>query len=317
MSNSPEVATAGQEHGLLPSLGEEQLAVFWARIVEHLDAGRRTAGKFVSRQSVDDVVHSAAVRYLESFHRPVNPAIFPATAAQFRGEFLKTVQNYAIDCVRDTHVGEHPIHSHWAQAPEPVVGGRNCANRELDRVFARNDHGEYDAPAPTERHPKEDLDELHQILRSHLEDLSPMQTAIVVETFFEKRKRAEVAARHGISVSTYDNHLQAAFRALRASFKGVVEIASGIDMPPWYDVVEDLCDRYDARQQRRMLRKKEKRSSIEGKRGNSEGKRRNLEGERANSGGERANSGGERSNFEGERRNAAREGDERSRAGAA
>ena len=270
MSNFPEVAPAGEGHALTSSLSEEQLSTFWAGVVANLDAAQRTARKFVSRQNVEDVAHSAAILYLESFQRPVNPAAFPATDAEFRGEFLRIVRNHAIDCVRDTKIGERPIHAHWGDAPEPVVGGRNCADRELDRVFARNDHGEYDAPAPTERHPKEDLDELHHILRAHLEDLSPMQEAVIVEMYLEERERREVAERHGIQVTTCDNHKQAAFRALRASFKGVVDFASGIDLPPWYDVIEDLCERYAVRQLHRASDKKVKQSKIQREGGNSE-----------------------------------------------
>ena len=43
----------------------------------------------------------------------------------------------------------------WAKAPEPSVGGRKVADRELDRVFARNDDGEYDAPARAELRAKD------------------------------------------------------------------------------------------------------------------------------------------------------------------
>lgn len=114
-------------------------------------------------------------------------------------------------------------------------------------VFASEDRCEYDAPAPTERHPKEDLDELLGILRCHIEDLSPRQQTMLEEIFFEHRKRAEVAERHGISVSTYDNHLQAAFRAVRASMEGVVNISCDVDCPSWYDRIEDLLERRAAR----------------------------------------------------------------------
>jgi DNA-directed RNA polymerase specialized sigma24 family protein len=78
---------------------------------------------------------------------------------------------------------------------------RRVADRELDRAFARNDEHEYDAPAPAQRHAKEDLGEFRHNLESHQDDLSPMQRAVMVETFFEERKRAEVAQCHGISPS--------------------------------------------------------------------------------------------------------------------
>jgi DNA-binding CsgD family transcriptional regulator len=40
-----------------------------------------------------------------------------------------------------------------------------------------------------------------------------MQCQIILETLFERRKRAEVAPRLGISEHTYDNHVQDAFRS--------------------------------------------------------------------------------------------------------
>ena len=158
MSNSSEVATAGEEQ--LPSapLSDAQLSGFWDGIVANLDAARRMAARFVSRESAEDVAHSALVLFKESLEDPKKPAPFPATADQFRRRFLAIVRNHAIDCVRPSVVAERPVHSHWAEAPEPVVGGRKIADRELDRVFARNDEGEYDAPAPTERRAKDGLD---------------------------------------------------------------------------------------------------------------------------------------------------------------
>ena len=128
-----------------------------------------------------------------------------------------------------------------------------------------------------------DLDELHEILRNHLEDLSQTQYDIIVETFYEKRKRAEVAARHGISVSTYDNHLQAAFRTLRASLKGVVDISRDMDLSPWYDRAEELLERHAAAQLRRVPGKNGKPSSSEGEGRNIEGDRSNIERDRGKS----------------------------------
>ena len=265
MSNSAEVAIAGASTSTAPSLSEAQVSAFWAGIVANIDAARRMARQFVSRQNVEDVVNSAAVLFIESFERPNKPAPFPATDDEFRGRFLAIVRNHAIDCVRDSDGLESP-HFNWGIVREPVVGGRKVADRELDRVFARNDQGKYDAPAPTQRRDKDDLDALHQILQNHLEDLSQMQYEIIVETFFEKRKRAEIAARHGISVSTYDNHLQAAFRSLRGSLKGVVDIARGMDISPWYDLVDELLERHVAAQRHRVSRKKGERSNCEGER---------------------------------------------------
>ena len=110
---------------------------------------------------------------------------------------------------------ERPIHSHWGTAPEPIASGRKVADCELDQIFARNDNGKYDAPAPAERRAKDDIVELHLILRCHLSDLPRMQRRVILETLVEGHKRAEIAQRLGISVNTDDNHRQAAFRSLR------------------------------------------------------------------------------------------------------
>src|SRR5690349_11462742 len=42
---------------------------------------------------------------------------------------------------------------------------------------------------------------------------SSYQHEIIDETFFEGRTRAQIVKRRGISESTYDNHVQAAYRA--------------------------------------------------------------------------------------------------------
>jgi hypothetical protein len=139
-----------------------------------------------------------------------------------------------------------------------------------------------------------------------LEDLSQTQYEMIVETFFEKRKRAEVAARHGISVFTYDNHLQAAFRSLRQLLKQDAEMFTNVDRPLWCDRIEQLCERHAAAQLCRT-------SGRKGKRSTSEGERSNVRGERANFEGERADFEGERANFEGERSHSAHEGDKNSR----
>jgi hypothetical protein len=120
-----------------------------------------------------------------------------------------------------------------------------------------------------------DVDELHQILRYHIDDLSQTQGEITEETFFEHRKRAEVAARHGISVHTYDNHLQAAYRSLRDSMKTLVDSSTDLDRPYCYDLVEELIERYSAKSPRRLSAKKGKRSTSKGDRSNSERDRGN------------------------------------------
>jgi len=273
MSNSAEVATVGAGNSTSSSLSEAQLSAFWAGIVANLDAARGMAAQFVSRQSVEDVVNSAAIRFIEWLERPKKPVPFPKTDDDFRREFLFIVRNYAIDCVRDPNGTERPIHSHWAKAPEPIVGGRKVADRTLDSVFARNDQAQYDAPVPAEQCTKEDIAELHQILRYHLADLPLKQRQVIRETFFEGRKRAEVARRHNMRVKTYDNHLQAAFRSLRYLLSQTAKEFAHVERSRWYDLIEELRKPYRPPRLRRAAGKKGERSNFEGERRNSERER--------------------------------------------
>src|SRR5690348_2893350 len=139
LSTSDEVAGAGKAPSTPGSLSEAQLATFWRGIVANLDPARRMAARFVSSQSVEDVVNSAAVLFVENAQRSKKPEPFPANEDRFRRKFLKMVRNHALDCVRDSKRPACPAHSHWGIDPEPLVGGHNLANRELDTVFARND----------------------------------------------------------------------------------------------------------------------------------------------------------------------------------
>src|SRR4029077_12690966 len=116
-----------------PALSEAQLDAFWAGIIVNLDAARRVARKIVSRQNVDDVVHTAALRFVESLQGP-EPSPCPATDGQLRALFLDIVRRHAIDCGRDSKRPPLPIHSHWGMVWEPVVSGHNVADRELDSV---------------------------------------------------------------------------------------------------------------------------------------------------------------------------------------
>jgi len=308
-----------------PSLSEAQLAAFWAGIVANRAAAKRTAARFVSKDSVEDVVHTAAVLFVEDAQRrSTDPEPFPATPDRFRRKFLKMVRNHALDCVRDSKRPACNIHSHWGIDPEPELRGRNVADRELDTVFARNDHGNYDAPVPTVSRDKDDLNGLHYILRNHMEDLSQTQREILVESFFKEEKRADIAARRGITESTYDNHRQAAFKALRESLAVDVEVSTGIDRSTWYDLVEELIERRAASLRGRSSSKKGKRpnserkgGNLERKRGNPEDKRVNLEGKRRNPRGERRNVERERRALKGERSNSAHERGNNLREGAA
>jgi RNA polymerase sigma factor (sigma-70 family) len=279
ISNSDEGATPGEAQSTSGSLSEAQLATFWSGIVANLEAARGMAVRFVSKQSVDDVVNTAALKFVENAQRSKKPEPFPATADRFRRKFLTMVRNHALDCVRESKRPEPTIHFHWGIDPEPVVGGRNVADRELNTVFARNDHGKYDAPAPTVQCAEDDPNALYYILRNHMEDLSPTQREIFIETYFEEQPREEIAARRGISLNTYDNHRKAACSKLCASIMGVVDLATHIDLPDWYVRIGKMIKRHAAKQQRRASSKKEKCSNSGGKRSNSGGERSNSRGE--------------------------------------
>lgn len=284
--NPPE--TAGPVEMLL---SEAQLSACWAGIVANLDAARRIAARFVSKQSVDDIVHTAAVLFVECAQRSTTPEPFPADEERFRRKFLTTVRNHAIDCLRESKRPPCPVHSHWGVDPELTVAGRNLADRELDTVFARNDQGKYDAPAPTVRDAQDDLDGLHNILCNHMEELSQTQREIIQETYFEEQPRDEIVARRGISSNTYDNHRKAACSRLRDSMMAVVDFATDIDLPVWYDRIEEMNKRHAARQRRRASRKNAKCSSSGGDHSNFEGDHSNFEGDRSNSGGDAAKNG--------------------------
>jgi DNA-directed RNA polymerase specialized sigma24 family protein len=265
-SNSDEGATAGEAQSTSGSLSEAQLDACWAGIVANRDAARRMAARIVSKHSVEDVVHTAALLLVENAQRSNAPQPFPATPDRFRRKFLTTVRNHALKCIGNSKRPACPVHSHWGIDPEPFVGGHNLANRELDTLFARNDRGTYDAPAPTVRGAKDDLNGLHDILRSHMEDLSQTQREIIDEAYFKELPRDEIAARRGISLNTYDNHKKAACRKLRDSMMAVAAFSTDIDLPDWYDRIEEMGKRHAARQQRRASRKKEIRSSAGGDR---------------------------------------------------
>jgi RNA polymerase sigma factor (sigma-70 family) len=279
ISNSDEGATPGEAQSTSGSLSEDQLATFWSGIVANLDAARRMAAQFVSSQIVEDVVNTVAVLFVENAQQSKKPEPFPASEDRFRRKFLKMVRNHALDCVRNRKQPACPIHSHWGIDPEPVVGGHNVSNRGLDTVFARNDKGQYDAPAPTVLHAKDDLNGLHAILHSHMEDLSPTQREIIIETYFEGKSRKEIAAHRGISLRTYDNHRKAACSGLRESMMAVVDFSTDIDLPDWYDRIEEMNKRHAAAQRRRASRKKEKRSNSGGTRSNFAGDRNNSRGD--------------------------------------
>jgi len=86
--------------------------------------------------------------------------------------------------------------------------------------------------------------------------------------------------RRGISESTYDNDLQAAYRSLRTGMMAVVETSTDFDRPYWYDLVETLNGRHTARELRRTSRKKGKRSTYQHERSSFTGKASTVPPER-------------------------------------
>lgn len=265
------------------SLSDAQLATFWKRIVENRDAALGVAARSGSKQSAEDIVHTAALLFVENAQRSKKSEPFPASEERFRRTFLKIVKNHARDCVRDSKRPACPVHSHWGIDPDLFINGRNLADRELDTVFARNDEGKYDAPAPRVRRAQDDLDVLHYILRSHMQDLSQTEREIIDEAYFQGLSRDEIAARRGISLYTYDNHRKAACAKLRDSMTAVVDFFPDIDLPDWYDRVGEMSKRHAASQRRRASRKKGNRSSSERDRSNFEGEKSNFERDQSNS----------------------------------
>lgn len=247
----------------MSSLTDAQIAAFWDGILSSRDAARRMALLFVKRQDVDDVVDAAAIQFIESLTRPEKPAPFPKTEDELRSRFLAIVRNYALDCIRDGTGAECPVHSHWGLEQEPAVGGRKVADRALDQVFARNDHGRYDAPAPAEPCDQDVAERRERILRRMVSELPPMQRMVIEETFFEGRKRGEIARRHGIMPKTYDNHYQAALRALRVRLIEEAQASTGDDRLLWYDLIDEMSERLAATRLRRAPHTKRDPSTIE------------------------------------------------------
>lgn len=238
-----------------PPLSEEEYAAFWNRILAHQNAAHRMAARFVARRNAKDVVHTAAVRCVESLPWSKKRNQLLTNVDAFRRWFLKAVRNHAINCAHIEGV-EPPVHANWGMVTEPDFAGRRAGDRELDHTFARNDHGEYDAPAPVERRPQDDVEKLREILREHMDDLPPMQREVIYQNLFEGRKRSEVAQRLGISEKTYDAHRAAAFRFLRVSLPQDSLAYPELDRSVWYDVFEELSERCEARLRRRSSAKK-------------------------------------------------------------
>ena len=70
--------------------------------------------------------------------------------------------------------------------------------------------------------------------------MTRMQRQMIHEAFFEGRKRAEILQRVGISVNTYDNHLQAALRSVRHLLRQDADEFTDVDRSRWCDLIEEL-----------------------------------------------------------------------------
>lgn len=126
-----------------------------------------------------------------------------------------------------------------------------------------------------------------------MDDLSQTQRDIIDEAYFAEQSPGEIARRRGISLNTYHNHRKAAFSKLRDSMMAVVDFSTDIDLPDWYDRIEEMSKRHAARQRRRASSKKENGSSSGADRSSSGG-------DGSSSGGDCSSSGGDCSNFEGD-----------------
>ena len=112
-----------------------------------------------------------------------------------------------------------------------------------------------------------------------MEELSQTQREIIHEAYFEEQPRDEIAARRGISLNTHDNHRKAACRTLRDSMMAVVDFCADIELPDWYDRIEEMNEQHASRQRPRASSKKENRSTFGGDRSNFEGDRSNSRGD--------------------------------------
>lgn len=153
--------------------------------------------------------------------------------------------------MRNAHVYPRFLASEEEEAKRPVVkyGGRHRINlgvyvREgprrvhgnpprsgADGVFARNDQGNYDAPATTVRRASVNVDGLPHMSGNHLDNMSQTHREIVVDQFVEEWKGASIAARRGIRVNTSCTHSAAAFNTLRHSITTVAALSTEIDLP--------------------------------------------------------------------------------------
>lgn len=149
--------------------------------------------------------------------------------------------------------------------------------------FARKDRGNYDASAPAVRRAKHDLNGVHDILRSHLDDVSQTQRDITLEAYFEEQSPDKIVGRRGSSLNDRDNHRKAPCSRLRDSITSVVDSCADRYLRAWYDRVEEMNEQHAASQRRRAARNRENRSSFGGDCSNFGGDPSNFEGDASNS----------------------------------
>jgi RNA polymerase sigma factor (sigma-70 family) len=256
MRNSREVATADAGDSPRRSLTDAEVDAFWTYVIATREAALRVARRFVGHVAAEDVAHTVAIRFLESLEK-ANGVGFPADVDEFRGRFLHHVRHRAFDCVRDVENEDFSTHFNWGKEHQPEVRGRKLHDRALDTVFVRNDQGTHDLPAPEIPQEKDDVDELGLTLRACIYDLPEMQREIVSD-IIEGLKRKQIAKRLGISVNTYDNHVQKAFCTLREWLCDEVELFKDSDPSRWYEMIEVLQSRHEARRLQPRPRRKKK-----------------------------------------------------------
>jgi RNA polymerase sigma factor (sigma-70 family) len=252
MSNTRKVAVAEAGNGPTSVLTDAQVSAFWNWVIANDKPAWNMAAHFVRKRDARDVVHTAAILFIESLQRPVSPRAFPKSEGEFRRRFLVIIRNHALDCVRDGDARERGRRFREGVDAEPRVGGRNTPDRRLDRVFARNDTRKYDAPAGAWAPDQHEVDELEEILTRALAGITQMQRNVLVEAYLKGQKRAQVAARFGISVKTYDSTVQAAFDLLRFDLDDMSFDAGELDRSAWWDRIDQLHDAYWAWQAPRL-----------------------------------------------------------------
>jgi RNA polymerase sigma factor (sigma-70 family) len=256
MPDSVEVATADAGDSPPTSLTDAQVAAFWDSVIANQDAARKSIRKIVGRDAAQDLVHTGAIRFLESLSR--GNAQFPATSEEFTYRFLRVVRTCALDCVRDDKHKYLP-HFNWGKEHQPDVHGHKLGDRDLSTLFGPIDKATLEVPAPEPLWERDDVDRLDLILQGCISALPPMQQKIVA-AFMDGGKRRDIAEDLKISPNTYDNHLRAAFSTLRKQLTKEAAAFKDSDPSRWYAMIEDLRGRHDTRQRLAAAERKRHRS---------------------------------------------------------